>query len=227
MGIFDLFMPNPSDKASEYLNQIPGQVHDIYDPYVKQGQDAYNQLNPIYGRMGQDPTAFLEQMMKGYAPSRGYQLKRDEALRAAGNTAAAGGMRGSMSDITGQERLASSLMGQDMQQWLNNVMGIQDRGTGGLQNFYNNGFNASNAMAGDLTNALGSSASNAYQGQRNRNQGWSDLLGGALGLGAMGAGSYYGAGAGGAAGGGMGAGGGSMAGGAYGGGMPGYGLGLF
>lgn len=171
---------NPADAAMPYLNQISGMEHQAYDPYIQHGNDAYNVLNPQYSHMASDPTAFLEQIMKGYEPSKAYQLRRDETQRAAGNTAAAGGMRGSINDITNQARLTDSLLGEDMQQWLNNVLGLQKQGLEGEQGFYNTGFNATKGLTGDLANVLGTQAGLAFQGQANQNQSRNDLLSGLM-----------------------------------------------
>jgi hypothetical protein len=176
----DLFSggKNPADAAMPYLNQIPGMAKGYYDPYIQHGNEAYNKLNPQYENMTTDPSAFLEHIMKGYEPSKSYQLRRDETQRAAGNSAAAGGMRGSINDITNQSRLTDSLLGEDMQQWLNNVLGIQKEGMAGEQNFFNTGYDATKSLEGDLSNVLGTQAGLAFQGQANQNQSRSDLLSG-------------------------------------------------
>jgi hypothetical protein len=171
---------NPADAAMPYLNQIPGMEKGYYDPYIQQGNQASNTLNPQLQQMGGDPTAFLEKIMKGYEPSKAYQLRRDETQQAAGNSAAAGGMRGSINDITNQARLTDSLLGDDMQQWLNNVLGIQKEGNQGLQHQFDTGYDASKSLSGDLSNVLGTQAGLAFQGQANQNQSHSDLLSGLL-----------------------------------------------
>ena len=171
---------NPADAAMPYLNQIPGMAKGYYEPYINKGNEAYNIFNPELNQMTSDPAAFLEKLMKGYEPSRGYQLQRDEALKAAGNSAAAGGMRGSSNDISNEARIADTLQGEDMQKWLQNVLGIQTRGQEGEQSLYNQGYNASNALSSDLSNVLGTQASLAFQGQANQNQSRSDLLSGLI-----------------------------------------------
>lgn len=197
MGIFGSVLgignESPAGAASPYLNKIPGMLHETFDPYINQGKEAYGQINPIYGSMAQDPMAYLQQLMQGYQPSQGYQQRRDEALTAAGNTAAAGGMRGSFQDIKGQGRLADSLLTDDMQQWLKNVMGVQNNGLQGLGQFYNNGYDASKNLAGDLSNVFGTQGQLAFQdqSQKNRNaqnqfSGLGSLAGGLLGFGAGG-----------------------------------------
>lgn len=174
---------NPADAAMPYLNQIPGMAKQYYEPYINHGNEAYNTLGPQLNKMGSDPVSFLESIMKGYQPSRAYQLINDEALRAAGNTAAAGGMRGSMGDIKNESRLTDALLGQDMQQWLQNVMGIQTEGMTGLSHLFDTGFKATTGLEGDLSNVLGTQAQLAFQGGREQNQRQSDLLSSLLGLG--------------------------------------------
>lgn len=186
MGFFDsagdfLFGEDPSKKANKYLEQIAPIVKEQYEPYVQYGREAYGNMSPIFQNMSSDPAAFLESLLASYEPSRAYGLARDEALRAAGATAAAGGTRGSIEDISDQARIADSLLGNDMQQWLNNVLGIQGTGLTGQSNIFNTGFNASTNLASDLANALGSQASLAYQGQSQRNANRQGLFSGLAG----------------------------------------------
>lgn len=171
---------NPADAAMPYLNQIPGMEKSYLEPYINRGNEASNVLTPQFNEMTKDPAAFLENIMKNYVPSRGYQLSRDEAERAAGNSAAAGGMRGSLSDISNEARISDMLMQQDMQQWLQNVLGIQKEGTSGLGHEADTGFSASTGLSSDLANVLGTQAQLAFQGQANQNQSRSDLLSGLI-----------------------------------------------
>lgn len=169
---------NPADAAMPYLNQIAPMEQANYYPFITRGDIAYQGLRGPYDKMSTDPAGFLEEILKGYEPSRAYGLKRDEMERAAGNTAAAGGMRGSLQDITNESRIADSLLGEDMQQWLQNVLGIQGRGLEGEQHLYDTGFDATKSMTGDIANVLGTQGSLAFQGQANKNRSQSDLLSG-------------------------------------------------
>ena len=171
---------NPAKSAMPYLNQIPGVAHQYFDPYVQQGQQAYGNIAPEFQDMVKSPTDYLEKILADYQPSRAYQLKRDEALRAAGNTAAAGGMRGSGQDQILGGRLADSLLGEDMQQWLNNVLGIQKTGLAGEEDIYSKGFQGSGQLESELANALAQQGNLAYQGTAEKNRRTSDLWKGAL-----------------------------------------------
>lgn len=167
---------NPADAAMPYLNQIPGMEKQYYDPFINYGKEAGNTLAPQFNQMSANPADFLEGLLKHYEPSRAYQLRNEEALRAAGNTAAAGGMRGSLGDIKNESRISDALLGQDMQQWLQNVFGIQQQGQQGLGHQFDTGFNATQALTGDLSNVLGTQAGLAFQGQANKNKSRSDTL---------------------------------------------------
>lgn len=189
MSIFDYLFgnePNPANSAMPYLNQIPQMEKQYYNPYIQNAQTAYQNLAPSLNQMASSPADYLQQLMQQYQPSREYQLARDEALRAAGNTAAAGGMRGSQQDIENEAKLTDMLMGKDMQQWLSNVLGIQQTGLKGEGGLYDTGFNATRDLSSDLANVLGEQAGLAFQGQREENQRSGDLLSGlgkALGAG--------------------------------------------
>jgi hypothetical protein len=196
MGLFGNLLggggSNPSDAANPFINQIPGTIKPYMEPYINRGNSAYDVMNPQLTSMAQDPAAYLEQLMGRYQPSKSYNLRRDEALQAAGNTAAAGGMRGSLQDITNSSRITDSLLGDDMQQWLNNVLGIQGTGLKGQQDLYNTGFSASQGLSSDLSNVLGTQGQLAFQGAANQNKRQSDMFSGIGTLLGTGVGAFFG-----------------------------------
>lgn len=190
MNRYDIFDPghffsgttNPADSAMPYMNQAQGVLQNTYNPYMQQGQAAYGQLSNQYNNMSQDPAAYLQNIMKGYQPSQGYQFKQNQMLKAAGNSAAAGGTKGNIGDIQNQAHLTDTLMGDDMQQWLQNVMGIQGAGMQGQQGFYNTGYDAAKNYGSDMSNLYGSEAQLGYKGAEEKNKGIFDKMGGAGGL---------------------------------------------
>jgi hypothetical protein len=195
MGIFDFLSgggKNPADAASPYLNQIPGMEQQYYSPFITRGDIAYQGLRPVLDPMSVDPAGFLEKLMGKYEPSKNFQLKNEQMLKAAGNTAAAGGMRGSINDINNEAHITDSLLGDDMQQWLQNVLGIQQTGLAGQQHLYDTGFNATQGLTGDLSNVLGTQAQLAFQGQREQNQRSNDMMSGIGKLAGAGIGAYFG-----------------------------------
>lgn len=160
---------SPAEAANKYLDQIPGTSHQSYDPYINRGQEAGSVLSKEYGNMAQNPEDVLNQMLTSYQPSAGYKFKQDQLGKAAANTAAAGGMRGSPQDQLSQQQLTQGLLNDDMQQWISNLMGTKQQGLAGEQNLYGTGFQASTGLNSDLTNNLASKASLGYKDAQDKN----------------------------------------------------------
>ncbi len=188
--MFNTGRADPTWGANQELDKIPDMLKEYLGSYMNQGKGAYDQLNPIYGNMANDPQGYYKNMLAGHKPSDAYKTTMDEALKSAGNTAAAGGYRGNINDIQNEagisSRIANEFLNKDMQNWINNLMGIQGQGLQGLGHFYDTGYDASKNMASDLSNIYGSKAQLDFQGQSQRNQGISDFasqfLGAAPGL---------------------------------------------
>ena len=183
---------NAADAAMPYLNKVPGVGEQYYSPFVNQGQQAFQQSGNTYGQMAQDPSSFLEAIMANYKPSQGYQLKEKNALQAANAAAAAGGSLGNDLDIQRRAQLVSDVQGQDYQQYINNILGIQGQGLQGQQNQGQMGLQASGNLADYLGQAYNNQGQTAYAGQAQQNQNQSNFLnqllemGGTLGGAALG-----------------------------------------
>jgi hypothetical protein len=169
-GLFGRPAQNPAEAAMPYLNQIPEFGRQGYQPFIDQGQQAQQQLNPLYERMSQDPTAYINALMQNYSPSEGYRFKEQQMLRGAQNSAASGGFAGTQNDQMAQAEMIRGLLGGDMQQFLQNVMGAQGQGMQGLENQVGRGYESAGNLAGYLGNALGAQGGAAFQGQQQKNE---------------------------------------------------------
>ena len=200
---------NPADAAQPYLNQIDPMVKSYLEPYMGEGREADTRARGIYqsipdlysnipgarGGQFQDPRDFLNKLIEGYEPSTGYKYNEKKLLGAARNSAASGGILGTQFDQENQQDIMRGLLGQDQQQYLNNIFGIlQGRGQGlGQQGLYEGtrgerGFNAASDLANILGSNSGQKANLAFQGQRQnlaqqqeRSQNRSNLFGNVLG----------------------------------------------
>lgn len=176
MGIFDFIFgdegpgQNPSDAASRYFEQIPGMVKPYYDPYIEQGRQASGIANPIYQRMAEDPSQFLDALMRNYSPSEGFKFKEKNLIRNAQNTAAQGGYAGTPYAQMEQSEMVNGLLSGDMQQFLSNLMGVQGRGLEGQERRVGRGYDASSALSDALAGNMAQRGNLAYQGQAQMNQ---------------------------------------------------------
>lgn len=177
---------NPANAAMPYLQQIPGVGHQYYDPYIQQGQQAGDVLKEQYGQM-LDPTAFMDKIYSQYKPSEAYQYQLGELTKGIGSQAAAGGFAGTPLHQQQYGEMAQGLLSKDMQQYLQNALGIQQTGLSGEQDIYGKGFQAGGSLADLLAGNLGTQAGLAFQGQQQQNmnrQALINALGGLLGKGA-------------------------------------------
>lgn len=181
-----------ADAAMPYLNRVPQYGYDAYNPFIKQGQEADQQLLPQYGAMNSDPVQYLNQILGQYKPSAGYQYREDRNLRQAHNTAAAGGYVGTQNDIENRTGITNGLMSQDIQEFLANVLGIKGTGIAGLENRAGRGFEAAGSLADYLGGASGAQGQAAYSGRAQKEANRANMLNSLLGTVASTTGAYYG-----------------------------------
>lgn len=177
------------DSANQYLNQIPGVGHQGYDPYVNAGLDASGKTKSKYEELFNDPTAFINKLMGEYKPSEGYQFQKGQLTKEMSNSAAAGGVAGTPMDQLNQAEGIQGLLGKDMQQFLQNALGVFNTGLQGEESIASRGFDASKSLTDLLGNNLASQAGLSYKDQIDKNQNKTDLwsmfgkaLGGGLDL---------------------------------------------
>lgn len=160
---------NPAINAMPYLNQIGPIGQEAYNPFIQQGQEAQAVANPTYNYMAQNPSEFLNEMMRNYNPSEGYRFKQREMLRAAQNSAAQGGFAGTRNDQMSQADLVRGLLGEDMQQYLANVAGLRQAGLQGQEGRINRGFESAGSLADYLGSNLGQQANMVFTGEGGEN----------------------------------------------------------
>ncbi len=179
-------------EARSYLDQIGPMAERNFSPYIQGGHEAErtlpgmyqgmydeyanNETPEQYSQMSGDPMEFINNIMRGYSPSEGYKYKEKRMTDAARATGAAGGFAGTELDRESQADMIRGLLGGDIQEFLNNVLGTQKYGLEGgerynernmlgkeraralsaasMENRANRGFMG----ATDLANILGSNA---------------------------------------------------------------------
>jgi len=182
---------NPSDKANEYIGQIPGAVNPYYQPYISRGVGANNELDKQYTDMLYNPGALYDRLGAGYKQSPGYKFALEQAMQQAGNASASGGMLGTPADEQRRMESAQGIASKDFEDYINHVMGLYGGGVSGVQKTQQQGFDASRQYADILGQTLGQQGQYAYGGQdfNNQNQAknWSNIFSG----GAMGANAFF------------------------------------
>ena len=141
-GLFGGNRQDPAKQARKYLDQIPGMGREAYNPYIERGGRAGNILEGEYGKL-LNPTSFIDEIMKNYNLSQGAQYQKDILGKGIGSTAAAGGYAGTPEHQRSYGEMADKIVSGDMQQYLQNALGVYNTGLSGEQGFYGTGFDAS------------------------------------------------------------------------------------
>lgn len=169
---------DPSEAAQPYLDKIPGEIKQYYDPYIQAGQQALPGLQQQLTGLMQDPTGIMGQIGGQYQASPGYQFAVDQAMRAANQSAAAGGMAGTPANQFNAMNTAQQLANQDYYNYMDRGLSQYGRGLEGTQQLTGMGMQAGGTLAGQLADVAGSQANLAYAGAQGQNQMTGGILGG-------------------------------------------------
>jgi len=175
------------DDAMKEFEKYMQQAMQGYQPYQQAGQNA---INPFQKRMQEmsDPTAFYKNMMSGYQESPLAQNQQRAGMQAATNMGSATGMTGSTPMMQQAQQNAQNISSQDMGNYFNNLSGINQQYTGGLQNLMGQGMNAQNGIAGLLAQLAQGMGQGAYGKAQGQQQNLGDIFGGLFGS----AGNFFG-----------------------------------
>ena len=161
---------NPADVANKYLEQIPGQTKQYYDPYMQAGKGALSDLQNQYGGLLNNTGDVYNKLAGGYKESPGYQYALKSALGAGDAAAAAGGLLGSNAHQEGNMNLASDIASKDFNNYLKSILGLYGKGLEGEQGLNTQGFEANTSYGNMLGDILGQKAQYGYAGQAGQNQ---------------------------------------------------------
>jgi len=180
--------------ANKYLDQIPQVGHNSYDPFVQGGQQAGGVLQGEYGKM-LNPNDFIANIMRGYQMSPGAKYQKDQLTKGIGSTAAAGGYAGTPEHQQQWGDMAEKLSSQDMQQFLQNALGVYGAGVKGEEGFYGKGYEATGSLNDILSNKLSSQAGLSFQSASQTNASRDAFMSALMKALGQGAGAMSGAGA--------------------------------
>jgi len=70
---------DPEKEANKYLDQIPGQSKELYDPYMNAGKESLDKLKTYYDQLMNNPGETFNKLGEGYKQSPGYAATLREA----------------------------------------------------------------------------------------------------------------------------------------------------
>ena len=187
-GLFNIFgkQKSPYDAASKIYGQIPGATEKYLSPYMQAGQSALGDLMGQYGQLTGSTGDVYNKLAGGYQQSPGFQSALKQALGAASNQAAAGGMTGTPQAQLQSADVAGTLAQKDFGDYMSRMMGLYGTGLQGMGDIGKMGYGASTNYADMLANIMAQQGGMAGMSQAMQNQqrsgGISQALQGLMGI---------------------------------------------
>lgn len=174
----------PYDEAMKQYQQWANKAQNVQNPYLQAGQGAIGDYQNWLKKQ-QDPSGFINNLMGGYQESPYAKYMQQQSIRAGQNAASAGGLMGSTPFAQQLQQNASNISGQDMNQWLQNVLGVNTQYGQGQQNLMTGGQNAANALT-NMYNNMGQQMGQAAYGKKaGEDQDFWNMIGGGAQLAMM------------------------------------------
>ncbi len=170
----------PYDKAAqEYQNWI-NKAQGTQQPYYNAGTGAIGDYQTwLQGQ--QNPSGFINNLMGQYQESPYAHYLQQQSMNAGQNAASASGLMGSTPFMQQMQQNASNISSQDMNQWLQNVLGINTQYGQGQQNLMTGGQNAANALTNMYGTAGQNLGSNTFNKEQTKQNNLWNTIGGGLG----------------------------------------------
>lgn len=171
----------PYDQAMQQYQQYGDKAQATQQPYLNAGQGAIGDYQKwLQGQ--QDPSGMINNLMGQYQASPYSQYLQQQAMRGGQNAASANGLMGSTPMMEQMQQNAGNIASQDMNQWLQNVLGINTQYGQGQQNLMTGGQNAANSLTNMYNNMGQQMGQGAYGQEAGKQQDFWNTIGGGIGM---------------------------------------------
>lgn len=174
----------PYEDAMKQYERYAGKAEGVQNPFLQAGQGAIGDYQKWLKGMS-DPSGFMNNLMGQYQQSPYAKYLTQQGQNAGINAASASGLTGSTPFGQQMQANAQGIASGDMNQWLQNVLGVNTQYGQGQQNLMTGGQNAANAltnMYGNMGQQMGEAAYGKKAGQQ---QDLWNMIGGGAQLAAM------------------------------------------
>lgn len=153
----------PYDKAMEQYEKYGQMAANTQQPYLNAGTGAIPEYQE-WLRGQKDPSKFINDLMSRYQASPYNQYLQQQAMRAGQNFGSANGLTGSTPLLQQMQQNSSNIASGGLNDWLQQVLGINTQYGQGQQNLMTGGQTAANALT-NLYNQMGENMATAAAGK--------------------------------------------------------------
>lgn len=171
----------PYDKAMQQYQQYGNMASMPQQPFLNAGTGAIGDYQKwLQGQ--QDPSGFINNLMGQYQQSPYNNFLQQQAQNAGINAGSASGMSGSSPLMMQMQQNAANIGQQGMNDWLQNVLGINTQYGQGQQNLMTGGQGAANSLT-NLFSQMGQNMAEMSYGKEagKQNDKW-NTIGGLAGM---------------------------------------------
>lgn len=165
----------PYQNAMNSMNQYYGQGAGEMQPYTQAGSSAIPAYQNWASSM-KNPTSFINGIMNNYQESPYAKYMQNQAVRSSQNAGSASGLVGSTPYNQQVEQNASNISSQDMNNWMQNVLGVNQQYGNAQGNLMGQGEQAGNALMGLYENQGNNAANLSYNEGTAENQQTGNIL---------------------------------------------------
>lgn len=178
---------SPFGDAMRQFKRYYGQAQGAQNPFYQAGLGGMGNFQDWLGKM-KDPSQFMNNMMGQYQQSAGNKFLQDQAMRAGTNAASMGGLPGgaggagigSTPFVQQQQQNAANIGQQGMNDWLQNVLGVNSQYGAGQGALMQGGQHSADIMS-QLAQMMGNNMGQGAYGQRaGQNQDFWNMISGGL-----------------------------------------------
>ncbi len=162
-----------ADAYKPYLDQATSQQN----PFYNAGTSALPQYQGWLDKM-KDPSAFYNNLMGDYKQSPQAQYLQNQSTRAATNAASASGMTGSTPFMQQIQQNSSNIASGDMNNWLQQVLGINNQYGAGEHELVQGGQHAGDILSQLFSGAADYMGSARFGQEAGRQQDRNAMIGG-------------------------------------------------
>lgn len=174
----------PYEDAMKKYREWAAKAQGVQDPFLKAGTGAIGDYQKWLQGM-QDPTKFINNITSQYEQSPYAKFLTQQGQNAGMNAASASGLVGSTPFAQQLQSNAQGIASGDMQNWLQNVLGVNSQYGQGQGNLMNMGQNSANALT-NMYSQMGQQMGDAAYGRKaGQQQDFMNMIGGAGSLAMM------------------------------------------
>lgn len=172
---------SPYQKAMEQYQNYGNQGQATQQPFLDAGKGAIGDFQNWLSSQ-KNPSEFINNLMGQYQQSPYEQYQQQQSLRAGKNSASASGLSGSTPLMDFLQQNSQDISSKDMNQWLQNVLGINTQYGEGEKNLMSGGQSSANSLT-DMFNQLGQNMGQGAYGKESGKK--NDLFNSLGGIGSM------------------------------------------